>query len=97
MDEDPGLAREKLLTLYGIEPETADTVLLYAMEKPKFIIDEYTKRFVTKNMISNDLNYDTLQKVFETHLPKDAYIYQKYHTLIIVDQKGIQGSIMKMI
>lgn len=47
-------AREKLLSVYGIGPETADTILLYAAEKPTFIIDEYTRRFVkSKDLAKN--------------------------------------------
>lgn len=97
MDEDLQVAREKLLNLYGIGPETADTILLYALDKPTFIIDEYTKRFVKQKNISCDLAYGSLKGFFEKNLPKDAIIFQKFHALIIIEQKGRKGSIMEIV
>lgn len=90
-------AREELLNLYGIGEETADSILLYGLDKPTFIIDEYTRRFVKKNSISNKLDYKYLKNLFENNLPNNAKIYQSYHTLIIVDQKGEEGSFMRKI
>lgn len=93
--EDLGIARNKLLGLYGIGPETADTILLYALDKSSFVIDEYTKRFVAKNLSQQNKNYDSLKKLFENNLPKKVKVYQNCHTLIIVEQKGLKGSLMK--
>lgn len=95
--EEIEIARNKLLNLYGIGPETADTILLYALDKPSFVIDEYTKRFVAKNLSLQDKNYDYLKKLFESNLPKKVEIYQNYHTLIIVEQKGLKGSRMTIL
>jgi len=94
-EEDLGIARNKLLGLYGIGPETADTILLYALDKPSFVIDEYTKRFVAKNLSLKNKDYDSLKKLFENNLPKKIKVYQNYHTLIIVEQKGLKGSLME--
>lgn len=88
MREDLESAREKLLGLYGIGPETADVILLYALDKPSFVIDEYTKRLVAKRKLSQRTTYDDLKRLIEDNLPKDVTIYQNFHTLIIVEQKG---------
>lgn len=90
------IAREKLLSLSGIGPETADTLLLYALDKPSFVIDEYTRRFVVKYDLSTDLDYDSLKNLFEKNLPRSAKIYQNYHTFIIVDIKGPEKSRMRV-
>lgn len=86
--EDLKTAREKLLNLYGIGPETADSILLYAMEKPTFVIDEYTKRFVKKNRLTKKFNYDYLKNLFEKNLPRSVELYQKYHALIVCEGKN---------
>lgn len=84
-------AREKLLNLYGIGPETADTLLLYTLDEPSFVIDEYTRRLAKKEELSTDLNYDNLKKLFEKSLPVDVRIYQNFHALIIFSQKEKGG------
>ncbi|MBM4402737.1 MAG: endonuclease [Candidatus Cloacimonetes bacterium] len=104
MEEDLETARNKLLAINGIGPETADTILLYALDKPSFVIDEYTKRLVRKRNLAanftrqiNGLTYDYLKKLFEKNLPRDAKIYQDFHALIIVEEKGEAGSRMEKI
>jgi len=95
LTEDKNILREKLLQVYGIGPETADTLLLYALDKPSFVIDEYAKRFVEKYSIEADSkDSDSLKKTFEDSLPQDTILFQNYHVLIIVDQKGIGWSKM---
>lgn len=84
-------AREKLLSLNGIGKETADTILLYAAEKPIFVIDSYTRRFVSsyfKNISSHHgrakmINYKIMQKFFMNNLPRNVELYQDYHALIV--------------
>lgn len=95
--EDSKIAREKLLSLKGIGPETADTILLYGLDQPTFIIDEYTKRFVKKRNLSAELSYDELKGFFEKNLPRNTRIYQNYHALIIIEQKGREGSKMEKV
>lgn len=97
MAEDLKIARSKLLAISGIGPETADTILLYALDKPSFVIDEYTKRLVKKRKLTDNLNPDSLKKLFEENLPRNVRIYQDFHALIIIDQKGEPGSIMEKI
>lgn len=80
--------REKLLKLKGIGPETADSILLYGLDKPVFVIDEYTRRFIKKKKLSRNLFYDFLQKLFEKNLKKDFRLYQDFHALIVIDGKN---------
>lgn len=79
-------ARKILLEIYGIGPETADSILLYALNKPIFIIDAYTKRIFSRilpNATKNLSSYDSWQKFFEKELPGDAEIYKEFHALIV--------------
>jgi endonuclease-3 related protein len=95
MKEDLSEVRRKLLELYGIGPETADTILLYAMGKPSFVIDEYTERLLKKRGFVSNFDYGFLKKLFEKSLPLDASLYADFHALIVIDQKGENGSMMR--
>ena len=77
--------REQLLKLKGIGPETADSILLYALDKPIFVIDEYTRRLTEKRGLTKDLNYTSLQGLFKENLRKDFRLYQDFHALIVID------------
>ena len=80
--------REKLLRLKGIGPETADSILLYALDKPIFVIDEYTRRLIKKYTLEDKMNYQYLQKSFEENLKKNYRLYQDFHALIVIDGKN---------
>lgn len=81
--------RERLLSLNGIGDETADDILLYAFEKPVFVIDEYTRRLVKKLQLTDNLSYRHLQEFFEKGLDKKNYaLYQDFHALIVIDGKS---------
>ncbi len=76
--------RRKLLQVNGIGPETADSILLYAFNKPVFVIDAYTKRFLSRhNLVSPDARYHEIQKLFTGHLKSDARLFNEYHALIV--------------
>ena len=94
LKENTAELREKLLALYGIGPETADTILLYALAKPSFVIDEYTRRLVKKQGLGKELGYEHLQDLFEKNLVKNAKLYQDFHALIIISQRGVEKSRM---
>ncbi len=89
--------RWELLKINGIGKETADTILLYALDKPVFIIDEYTYRWVDKNNIFHTNNYDQLQAYFHEKLKPDVELYRNFHTLIIVSQRGRDKSKMEVV
>lgn len=82
------ILREELLKLKGVGPETADSILLYALDKPVFVIDEYTKRFAKKHNLAAKTDYYSLQKLFEKNLRKDMGLYQDFHALIVIDGKN---------
>lgn len=78
------LLREELLGVKGIGPETADSIMLYALEKPVFVIDAYTKRILNRHALcSEDDGYIELQELFMDRLPNDAKLYNEYHALIV--------------
>lgn len=76
--------REEFLSLYRIGPETADSILLYALEKPIFVIDLYTKRILTRHgLLRMESTYDDFQKLCMKHLPKEVQLYNEYHALLV--------------
>jgi endonuclease-3 related protein len=82
--EDTFLLREKLLSINGIGPETADSILLYALEKPVFVIDAYTKRVLSRhNILGNENPYEKFQEFFHTSLKKDVGLFNEYHALFV--------------
>ncbi len=80
----PPALREQLLAVNGIGPETADSILLYSLEKPVFVIDAYTKRVLSRhNIMDHDEPYDAFQELFHMHLPKDVVLFNEYHALFV--------------
>ncbi|MEE9323461.1 MAG: endonuclease [Candidatus Aenigmarchaeota archaeon] len=75
--------RSELLEVKGIGPETCDSILLYACERPYFVIDAYTKRFVKALGIKTKEDYENPRKYFEKNLPTDTKIYKEFHALIV--------------
>lgn len=81
--------RNILLTLNGVGNETADSIILYAAGKPKFVIDAYTTRIM--GCIGVEGNYTQLQKLFETRLPQDVDLFKEYHALVVEYGKSYCG------
>lgn len=76
--------REKLLSVNGIGKETADSIILYAFNKPIFVVDAYTKRiFERLGFFSKNLDYDEVQNFFMKNLPKKTSLYNDYHAQIV--------------
>lgn len=76
--------REDLLAVSGIGPETADSILLYALDKPVFVVDAYTKRILSRHgLCAEDDDYHALQEYFTDRLPEDVPLYNEYHALIV--------------
>ena len=76
--------RSKLLSVWGVGPETADSILLYALEKPSFVVDAYTKRlFCRLGVLDGSESYDEVKRLFEENLPKSVELYNEYHALIV--------------
>ncbi len=77
-------AREKLLAVKGVGPETADSILLYAGGLPIFVIDAYTFRVLGRHGLAREGDtYHDLQSLFMRHLPPDAALYNELHALIV--------------
>lgn len=74
--------REKLLAVKGIGPETADSIILYAFQKPIFVIDAYTKR-IFERLGYGEKTYDALQKLFYANLKKDHKTFNECHALLV--------------
>lgn len=80
--------RETVLSVNGIGPETADSIVLYAFEKPTFVIDAYTKRILARlGLVDEDAGYYVLKELFETHLPESVELFKDYHAQFVVHAK----------
>jgi endonuclease-3 related protein len=83
-------SRDELLGLWGIGPETADSILLYAYKQPEFVVDAYTRRiFFNLGLIKENDKYADIKKYFENSLDKDYKLYQEYHALIVEHAKNL--------
>ncbi len=79
-----GTLREELLSINGVGPETADSILLYAGGLPKFVVDAYTHRvFARHGWVPFDTDYHQLQEHFESGLEEDAPMWNEYHALLV--------------
>jgi endonuclease-3 related protein len=76
--------RLKFLGVNGIGPETADSILLYALGRPVFVIDAYTRRVLSRHgVIGYDEPYDVYQGLFHSALKPDTGLFNEYHALIV--------------
>ena len=82
--EDVDALRAELLEVYGIGEETADDILLYAVGKPAFVVDGYTRRvFLRLGLAPEKGPYSTYRSLFVDNLPAELGLYQEYHALIV--------------
>lgn len=79
--------REELLNINGIGRETADSIILYAVEKPIFVIDAYTKRLFSRLGFNIPKSYDSIQSLFHETLDLNTYLFNEYHALIVIHCK----------
>lgn len=76
--------RQSLLSINGVGPETADDILLYAFQRPVFVIDAYTRRLLKRlGLVEGGEDYETLRQMFEACLAPDHRLYNEYHALIV--------------
>jgi len=76
--------RRQLLDVYGIGPETADSIILYAAEKPVFVIDAYTRRIIDRvGLAPAGKGYGSYQSLFMDNLPADVRLFNEYHALLV--------------
>lgn len=81
--QDPETIRRELLSLSGVGRETADSIMLYALAKPYFIVDAYTRRVFTRLGLSLPEDYDDVRNIVERSIPRDADLYGEFHALIV--------------
>ncbi len=87
-----GELRRRLLEVHGIGPESADDILLYAFDRPVFVIDTYTRRImnrldVTPESDGQRAGYEEWRGWFEHHLPAESELYNEFHALIVLHAK----------
>lgn len=76
--------RRVLLSVKGIGPETADSILLYAAERPVFVVDAYTYRILLRHdLIPEDFDYDDLQQLFMDNMEQNAGLFNEFHALLV--------------
>ena len=82
--EDWQTLRAELLNLHGIGPETADSILLYALHKPTFVVDTYTFRILSRHGLAADpCSYEELRQLFMDRLPPEVPLFQEFHALLV--------------
>jgi len=82
--------RDELLSLNGVGPETADSILLYACGRPEFVVDAYTRRVLGRYGLVNAAHpYDRIKERLEGILPADVPLFKKYHALIVEHAKRV--------
>ncbi len=82
--------RNRLLSVKGIGPETADSILLYAGNKPSFVVDTYTRRIFSRlKLIDEACRYDDLRQFFMGGLPHETSLFNEYHALIVELGKNV--------
>ncbi len=82
--------RQQLLSVWGVGEETADSIILYAADKPVFVIDAYTRRIISRIGLAPDNNrYTDYQALFMDNLPADAKLFNEYHALLVCLGKNV--------
>lgn len=80
--------REMLLSVKGIGPETADSILLYAAGRPVFVVDAYTYRILLRHdLIPEEFGYNDIQELFMDNLEPDTKLYNEFHALLVCTGK----------
>jgi endonuclease III related protein len=89
-EEDYLKLRAELLAVNGIGKETADSILLYAGNKPIFVVDAYTRRILQRHhLIDKEAGYSEIQNLFMDNLKKDTNLFNEYHALLVNLGKNI--------
>jgi endonuclease-3 related protein len=88
--EDTPALRRRLLAMHGIGPETCDDMLLYAFERPVFVVDAYTRRLFDRlGVLDGGAGYEAIRALFEQVLGPDTTLFNEYHALIVRHAKEI--------
>jgi endonuclease III related protein len=83
-NQDMDEARRWLLAIKGVGPETADSILLYGLGYPSFVVDAYTARICSRHaLVPEDAGYEELRELFMDALPEDVPLYNELHALLV--------------
>ncbi|UOQ92120.1 endonuclease III domain-containing protein [Halobacillus shinanisalinarum] len=82
-----GSLRKELLAISGIGRETADVMLLYAFEKPIFVVDAYARRIFYRFGLDMPKSYDAFRQQVEAELPKELRLFDEFHALLVEHAK----------
>ena len=81
--------RLQLLEVHGVGPETADSIILYALQKPVFVIDAYTRRVLSRHGVMDaGEGYETFRGLFEKSLDPDTQMFNEFHALFVAVGKN---------
>ena len=84
MEEETETLRQALLSVKGVGPETADSILLYVAKRPVFVVDTYTYRILVRHdLIPDDFDYDEIQEFFTDNLERNAELFNEFHALLV--------------
>jgi endonuclease-3 related protein len=87
---DTDYLRQQLLSVYGVGQETADSIILYAANKPIFVIDAYTRRIINRiGLVPDSNSYNAYQNLFMNNLPADTQLFNEYHALLVCLGKSV--------
>ena len=76
--------RDQLLGIRGVGPETADSILLYALGKPTFVVDTYTHRIFSRHrLVPEESDYEDLRSFFMEALPEEVSLFNEFHALLV--------------
>jgi endonuclease-3 related protein len=84
LDGELEVARRRLVSIHGIGCETADAILLYAGDRPSFVVDAYARRVLRRHfLIDRDADYETIRALFHDALPAESQLFNEYHALLV--------------
>ncbi len=82
--------RRELLSIHGVGEETADSIMLYAAQRPAFVIDAYTVRILSRLGIAPPQDtYAAYQALFTDSLEPDEGLFNEYHALLVRHGKDV--------
>jgi len=82
--QDLETVRQRLLSVKGIGPETADSILLYGLGYPSFVVDAHTARICSRHALApEDADYESLRELFMDALPGEVPLYNEFHALLV--------------
>ena len=83
-NKDTARLRRRILSVNGIGPETADSMLLYAGRRPEFVVDAYTKRVLRRHgLVEDKAGYEEIKELFMKNLEEDTALFNEYHALFV--------------